>query len=68
VLLMMLHQARLAVTKIAHRNRTFGAEGHSERRASDGRLEAAARGAVAVLPELGARGRDLAGDAQQRRR
>ena len=58
---------RLAVTKIAHGNRRLGAEGDSKR-ASDRRLEAAARGAVAVLPELGARGRDLAGDAQERRR
>ena len=57
----------LAFTEIAHRNRRFGAEGDSER-ASNGRLEAAARGAIAVLPELGARGRDLAGDAQERRR
>ena len=63
----MLLLQRLAVAEIAHGNGRFGAEGDSKR-ASDGRLEAAARGTVAVLPELGARGRDLAGYAQERRR
>lgn len=54
---------RLAVAKIAHGNGRLSAKGDSE----DG-LEAAARGAVGVLPELGARSRDLAGDVEERRR
>lgn len=57
----------LAVAERAHGNGGLGAEGDRDS-AGDGGLEAAGRRAVGVLPEFGARGGDLAGDAQERGR
>ena len=56
-----------AVAEVAHRDARFSAEGDSKR-ASDGRLEAAGRCALAVLPELRACTCYLPGNAQKGRR
>ena len=57
----------LAVAQVPDTYRGLGAKGNGKG-ASDGRLKLAGRWAIGILPELGARSRDLAGDAQERRR